>query len=124
MNRNSKPFGWIYLGLIKLTPKTIFVLLGKTLKESSISAKPLNFVGNLMSLLFFVAAGSVNYKIGLLMGAGQIIGSTIGSHIVIKNGDRIIRPVFITVTLLMTIKLLYENMPLSEMYVVLENILG
>lgn len=85
------------------------VLLGLTLKDASISTKPLNLIGNVISLLFFIGLGSVDYSVGLIMGAGQIAGSFIGSKIVIKNGDRVVRPVFITVTTLMTLKLLYET---------------
>lgn len=85
------------------------ILLGYTAKQASIATKPLNLMGNLVSLFFFIMISSVNYKIGLLMGLGQILGSVLGSKIVIRNGDKVVRPVFITVTLLMTIKLIYET---------------
>lgn len=85
------------------------LLLGYSLKEASIFSKPLNLIGNIVSLIFFIFIGTINYKIAFVMGTGQIIGATLGSHMVIKDGDRIIRPVFITVTTTMTLKLLYEN---------------
>ncbi|WP_413701574.1 TSUP family transporter [Psychromonas sp. KJ10-10] len=90
------------------------ILLGYTIKQSSIATKPLNLMGNFVSLLFFVALGAVDYSLGIVMGAGQIIGSIIGSKMVIKNGDKIVRPIFISVTLIMTCKLIYE-MPLSSL---------
>tara|TARA_R110001583_G_scaffold42029_1_gene133599 strand:+ start:1173 stop:2021 length:849 start_codon:yes stop_codon:yes gene_type:complete len=90
------------------------ILLGYTIKQSSISTKPLNLVGNFVSLLFFIGIGSVDYSLGLVMGAGQILGSIIGSKMVIKNGDKIVRPIFITVTLIMTCKLIYE-MPFNAL---------
>ena len=43
------------------------------------------------------------------MGAGQIIGASVGSHLVIKNGDKLVKPVFITVTVIMSLKLIYEG---------------
>ncbi len=85
------------------------ILLGVTIKKATIATKPLNLVGNLVSLMFFIGLGSVDFTLGLVMGAGQILGSVIGSKIVIQNGDKVVRPVFITVTLFMTVKLLIES---------------
>jgi uncharacterized membrane protein YfcA len=90
------------------------ILLGYTIKQSSISTKPLNLVGNFVSLIFFIGLGAVDYSLGFIMGAGQILGSIIGSKMVIKNGDKIVRPIFISVTLIMTCKLIYE-MPFSSL---------
>ncbi len=85
------------------------IFLGKTIKMASIAAKPLNLIGNIISLIFFIILGTVNYKVGLIMGAGQIIGASVGSHLVIKNGDKLVRPVFIIVTVIMSLKLIYEG---------------
>ncbi|WP_104398691.1 TSUP family transporter [Vibrio penaeicida] len=85
------------------------ILLGVTIKQATIATKPLNLMGNLVSLLFFIGLGSVDYTLGLVMGAGQILGSVVGSKIVIHNGDKVVRPVFITVTLLMTVKLIVDS---------------
>jgi uncharacterized membrane protein YfcA len=87
------------------------ILLGKTIKQASIMTKPLNLMGNIVSLGFFMFIGAVDYRLGLMMGAGQVIGSVIGGKLVVTRGDQIVRPVFITVTLLMTGKLLYEEVP-------------
>jgi uncharacterized protein len=94
------------------------ILLGFSIKNASISSKPLNLMGNIVSLIFFIYVGTVNYKIGIIMGFGQIFGATLGSHIVIKNGDKIVRPVFIMVTSLMTIKLIWQNIPHNFLSVV------
>jgi uncharacterized membrane protein YfcA len=70
---------------------------------------------NVILFLFFVAiaAGFVDAIAG---GGGLIIGSYAGSHLVISNGDKIVRPVFITVCLLMTTKLLYEGLRNSGIF--------
>ena len=88
---------------------SLVIMLGLTIKQASITTKPLNLMGNFVSLLFFVSLGSVDYTLGLIMGGGQILGSIIGSKMVMKNGDKIVRPVFISVTLIMTFKLIYET---------------
>ncbi len=85
-------------------------LLGYTIKQATMATKPLNLIGNVISLVLFIWLGHVDYQLGLIMGAGQIIGSIIGSKCVISFGSRLVRPVFITVTLIMTSKLIYENL--------------
>ncbi|MBW3696128.1 hypothetical protein EK599_10495 [Vibrio sp. T187] len=84
-------------------------LLGYTAKQATIMTKPLNLMGNIASLLLFMSVGHVNYAVGLIMGLGQIIGSLVGSKMVISKGDTLVRPIFISVTVVMTGKLLYEQ---------------
>lgn len=85
------------------------VLLGYTIKQATIATKPLNLIGNLASLVLFILIGQVDYTMGLIMGVGQIIGSIIGSRCVLSFGSRLVRPTFISVCMLMTIKLVYEK---------------
>ena len=42
------------------------------------------------------------------MGVGQLIGARFGSRLVMTRGTQFIRPVFITVVLALTGKLLYD----------------
>jgi uncharacterized membrane protein YfcA len=60
-------------------------------------------------MFFFISVSAVNFKIGFFMGAGQVIGSFFGSHMVLSKGDKIVRPVFISVCLIMTFKLIYDR---------------
>lgn len=83
--------------------------LGFNLKKATLYGKPFNFTGNFASVFYFMFAGLVNYKIALIMGTGQLIGSYIGSNLVIKKGSEIIRPVFITVVLVLTVSLFIKN---------------
>ena len=84
-------------------------LLGYTVKQATMATKPVNLIGNVISLILFIILGQVDYSIGLLMGAGQIVGSIIGGKFVIVFGTKLVRPVFICVTLVMTAKLIHEN---------------
>ena len=87
---------------------SFIALLGYTIKQATINTKPLNLMGNFISLISFAWLGLVNYKFGLIMGAGQILGSIIGSYLVVKDGNRIVRPIFIGVTILITCKIIYD----------------
>ena len=87
-----------------------FVLvLGFNLTRATGSTKVMNFASNLSSLLFFLLGGNVLLVPGLTMGAGQLLGAWIGSHLVVTKGARFIRPVFISMVLAITAKLLYQN---------------
>ena len=86
-----------------------FVLcLGFNLTRATGYTKVMNFASNLSALLLFLAAGKVHFTAGLVMGAGQFLGARIGSRMVIARGTRFIRPIFISVVLALTLKLLYD----------------
>jgi len=71
--------------------------------------KMMNLSSNLGSLGLFLLAGKVDFRIGLLMAAGQLIGAYAGSRIAIRQGPRLIRPVFLTVVLALAAKLAWES---------------
>ena len=52
--------------------------------------------------------GHVNIKYGLATGAGQIIGAYLGSHLAIAKGSSLVRVVFLSVTTVMLLKLVYD----------------
>jgi uncharacterized membrane protein YfcA len=76
--------------------------------------KMMNLSSNLGSLGLFLLAGKVDFRIGLLMAAGQLIGAYAGSRIAIRQGPRLIRPVFLTVVLALAAKLAWESFRPSE----------
>jgi uncharacterized protein len=81
--------------------------VGFNLTKATGCTKVMNFASNVSSLIFFVLAGQVVFSAGLAMGFGQLLGARIGSKMVIRRGTKFIRPVFITVVLAITAKLLY-----------------
>jgi uncharacterized membrane protein YfcA len=86
-----------------------FVLgLGFHLTKATAQTKAMNFASNIASLALFLAAGQVLFVAGLVMGAGQSWGARLGARLVIKRGARFIRPVFLTVVVALTLKLLYD----------------
>jgi uncharacterized membrane protein YfcA len=83
--------------------------LGFNMTRATGYTKVMNFASNLSSLVFFLAAGQVNFAAGLVMGVGQLIGARIGASMVITRGTKFIRPIFITAVLAVTLKLLYSS---------------
>jgi len=85
------------------------LLLGCSLVRATAHTKVMNFTSNIVSLLIFMSAGQVHFLEGFLMGGAQFVGARIGANLVTLKGAKFIRPVFITVVLLITAKLLYQN---------------
>ncbi|WGZ96112.1 MAG: TSUP family transporter [Candidatus Thiothrix putei] len=83
-------------------------LLGFGLPKATGNTKLLNFTSNIASLLFFALSGHIVWLAGLVMGIGQVIGSYLGSHMAVKHGTRLIRPILVTVSLLVSLKLLLD----------------
>ena len=68
----------------------------------------LNFASNIVALAVFLFSGKILWLAGLLMGAGQIAGAWLGSHLAIRHGSGLIRPLLVVVSVLMSAKLLLE----------------
>ncbi|OCF99609.1 hypothetical protein A9G08_05895 [Gilliamella sp. wkB195] len=84
-------------------------LAGFNLTKATVHTKVLNFTSNLAGLIFFIVGGEVVWSIGLVMLVGQFIGARLGAKMVIAKGRKLIRPMLITVSTIMSIKLIYEN---------------
>jgi uncharacterized membrane protein YfcA len=69
----------------------------------------MNFTSNIASLVIFAFVGNVLVLPGITMGVGQLIGARIGSRTVIKQGAKIIRPIFLLVVVAIAVKLLITS---------------
>jgi hypothetical protein len=85
------------------------LLLGWNLSRATGGTKLLNFTSNIASLLFFALGGHVLWGVGLVMGVAQMAGAWLGSHLVIRHGSRIIRPLLVIVSLAVSLKLLLAD---------------
>jgi len=74
------------------------------------NSKVLNFVSNITSLVMFAINGKIYYMVGIPMGLAMIAGARVGSKIAIKNGTKVIKPIFVTIALVLTVKLLIESL--------------
>jgi uncharacterized membrane protein YfcA len=85
------------------------LLLGYNLRRATAGTKVLNFTSNIASLIFFALAGEVIWRVGLPMGLAQMAGAWVGSHLVMRHGARLIRPVLVAVSVTISVKLLWGN---------------
>lgn len=84
-------------------------LAGFNLAKATAHAKVLNFASNVGSLSFFIFSGHVIWLMGFAMLGGQLIGARLGARMVLSRGQKLIRPMLVTVSFLMSIKLIYDN---------------
>lgn len=85
-----------------------FIFTGFDFLHASANAKILNFTSNLASLIVFFYLGHVQVYYGLAAAVGQVIGAYIGSQLAIMKGSSLVRVVFLSVTTVMLIKLVFD----------------
>jgi len=84
-------------------------ILGFNFTKATGFTKVMNFTSNIVSFFLFLISGKIIFSAGIAMAAGQILGAKLGSGLVIKKGAKFIRPVFVTVVVLTTLKLLFDR---------------
>lgn len=84
-------------------------LAGFGLAKATAHAKVLNFSTNIASLIFFAIGGKVFWLLGAIMLIGQAIGATLGSKMVVTKGTKIIKPLVVTMSVAMSLKLLSQQ---------------
>lgn len=82
--------------------------LGFNMARATANTKALNWASNVASLILLLIAGKVWFIAGFIMGAGQWLGAQLGSHMVVTRGTKFIRPIFLTMVLLITLKMIYD----------------
>lgn len=71
-------------------------------------AKVLNLVSNLAALTAFAWAGRLDWRTGLSMSVLSVAGHWVGSHLGVRDGARLIRPVVVLVCAGLFAKILFD----------------
>lgn len=85
-----------------------FLILGFNFVTAAGNAKVLNFGSNAASLATFIYLGSIHYGVGIFMGLAMVGGSLLGSRIAIRKGTSYVRPLFITICILLCGKQVWD----------------
>jgi len=98
-----------YDGMFGPGAGSFFVMTGVMIKkleiiQATILAKPLNFASNIAGFIVFFTFGHVAFVVGLIMMAGQLIGSFLGTHYLLKANPKVIRVLIVISSLLMLAK--------------------
>lgn len=85
-----------------------FLFLGFDFVTAAGNAKALNMASNLGALITFALAGTVNWYYGLGMGFTMILGSLLGARMAIIKGASYVRPLYLTVTMILIGKQVFD----------------
>jgi hypothetical protein len=81
---------------------------GYDLLRATALAKFLNLVSNLAALCTFLWLGRVDLRLGLAMGAAGMAGNYAGSHVALRKGAWIIRPMLFAVSAALLAKVVWD----------------
>ena len=76
--------------------------------HASGNAKVMNFVSNLASLITFALHGKINYKYGIIIGIFMVLGAQLGARAALKKGTKLIKPIFVVMSLGVAVKMLFN----------------
>ena len=83
-------------------------MLGYSFLQASAKARIVNLATNLGALLVFIPQGAPLWRLGLLMGAANVVGGWIGAHTAIRKGSRFVRVVFLVVVAGLVVRLAWD----------------
>jgi uncharacterized protein len=83
-------------------------MIGFDLATASGNTKVVNLASNIAALVAFIAGGAVVFSIGIPAALSGVLGNWIGSGLAIRNGAKVIRPVFTGVMVLLFGKILWD----------------
>jgi uncharacterized membrane protein YfcA len=101
--------GCIGAGAGALWAAAFVVGRGFNLAKATAYAKLVNATSNVAAFTLFLAHGSVWLSAGLVMALGQLVGGVLGARLVMKGGARVVRPIYLSVVVLLLLKLLSER---------------
>tara|TARA_X000000368_G_scaffold390174_1_gene353173 strand:- start:361 stop:1110 length:750 start_codon:yes stop_codon:yes gene_type:complete len=83
------------------------IIKGISIMEATAITKLLNFASNFAAFIIFAIKGYVIWELGLIMAVAQIGGANLGSRFAISNGEKVVRPVLVVVSILLSIRILF-----------------
>lgn len=87
---------------------SLVALAGMGLTRATAHTKALNFTSNVASVLIFAFSGHMLWIVGLAMAVGQVVGASLGSHLALRHGARLIRPLLVVISLGLTARMLLD----------------
>lgn len=77
------------------------------IRTASGLTKAINLSSNAAALMTFIINGKVSYPLGLAAGLFCVAGHYVGSGLVVNNGQKIVRPIVLTVLGILMIKIIF-----------------
>jgi uncharacterized membrane protein YfcA len=70
----------------------------------------MNLTSNLAAVLLFAGARQIDYPAAIVMASGQVCGARLGAGLVVRNGARFVRPIFLVVVAATVARLVWVAM--------------
>lgn len=80
-----------------------------TAQRASATARVINYASNLGALLFFASRFQIHLPVVAVAASASLAGNFIGSHLVIRSAEKVVRPVFLVVLGALLVKLIAET---------------
>ncbi len=84
-------------------------LLGYGVVKATAQTKVANFASNIAALATLSLTGHVYWMLGFSMGVAQFFGARLGARTAIRNGAKLIRPMLVTICLLLAARLAWNQ---------------
>ena len=94
----------------------LVALIGISLDQATMQAKLYNFMSNLGALGFFLINGHIVWPFAIVMACGMVTGGSIGAHLVLRHGTGLIKPLLIVTSLVMSVRLMWQNGVLLQLW--------
>ena len=85
----------------------VIVFMGLTHLEANAVRKITGLTMSIVATLIFAYHGLIDYKVGLFLLIGGMLGSYFGTKLAIKKGNNLVKIVFTVVVIVSAIKLLF-----------------
>lgn len=101
-------FGFSGAGAGTLTSLVLMSLFGLSMRHTLGTRKFIHLPIHLVSTAAYYYAGLIIWPVFLSMFAGCLVAGWVGSHIALKVPERILRPLFLSVIVILCLSLLFE----------------
>ncbi len=96
---------------------SLVFFLGYNLSKATAYTKVFNLKSNIIATSWFMLGNNIDYNIGFIMACGQLIGGKVGSQLVILNGAKFVRPIFLTIIFFTILIMFYKKYVVSEIFI-------
>lgn len=86
----------------------VFIIAGFDFVSAAASTRLVNFMSVIASTVVFAMAGKINIIYGLIMGVAMMFGAYVGTKFALNSGLRVIKPMYLCVTITLISKQLYD----------------
>jgi uncharacterized membrane protein YfcA len=83
-------------------------IFGFNFLASSANARILNFTSGITALVLFAISGKINYTLGVPVAISMVIGARMGTTVALNKGSKLIKPIFVTMSLAVAVKMLID----------------